>query len=390
MPSKTISSHSSQSEAVERIKTSNTIAIVLPEHVDLVILGAAHAFAEGLRSLGKSISVFSPPVATGKTMIPWRMRWDTEEPLREFIISFDLAKSPIKELRYEKAENRLDIILSPTGSKIRREDVDFRNGPLRYDLVVMLGVRTIEDAQSSIAHVPELLHEKPIVNIDVHPENRRYGEINLVADTNTDGTRPTIPELIYDVLRTLNAEPNTPENATALLASLVTATKNFHPLYTGASAFRMAAELAERGADPASLHASLRLLTNTENGITQLVGRAMARSRFDTATGTLWLTLTRDDFLKTHTPREEAENALERILAISPHATTGVLLSQELDSDAVHLSLSFAEPRAQTRFREHSGLAGIGSITTVPDAFPTFPEAETEAARLLESFNAVE
>jgi len=152
----------------------------------------------------------------------------------------------------------------------------------------------------------------------------------------------------------------------------------------------MASELAELGADPASIHASLQFATSVENGTTQLVGRAMARSRFDTTTGTLWLTLTRDDFLKTRTPHEEAEHTLERILAISPHARTGVLLSQEPDSDAIHLSLAFAEPRAQTRFREHSRLGGMGSITTVPDAFPTFPEAETEAARLLESFNAVE
>lgn len=377
-------------EIVERIKAVGAIAIVLPEHADLVILGAAHALSEGLRSLGKSVSVFSPPPPPGKALIPWRMKWDSEEPLREFIISFDLAKSPIKELRYEKAENRLNIILSPTGSKIRREDVDFRNGPLRYDLVITLGVVTLDEAEASVASVPELLHEKSIMNIDVNQENRRYGEINCIADADASGRTQTIPELTYDILRSLNATPNTPESANALLASLTVATKNFHPLRTGSSAFRMASELADVGAEPASVHASLRLLASAENGTTQLMGRAIARSRFDQAKGFLWLTLTGDDFLKTNTHREEAQNVLERILAISPHATAAILLAEAPDAGGIFVSFAFADPATHIRFRKQSNLEHTGPTIALPNPFTTFPQAEAEAARLLESFNAVE
>ena len=100
--------------AVARIRECTAIAIVLPEALALDVLGSAVALAGGLRHLGKSVSVFGPPRLPASRAMSWQTIDEDSEPLREFIISFDLARSPIKELKYERDSNRLNIILSPT------------------------------------------------------------------------------------------------------------------------------------------------------------------------------------------------------------------------------------------------------------------------------------
>ena len=88
----------SAAEAAKRIAQSQTLAVVLPESPGVDVIGAAAALISGLRSLGKIVSVFAPP-ANG-SIGPWTAFAADEEPLREFIISFDLTRSPIQEFNY--------------------------------------------------------------------------------------------------------------------------------------------------------------------------------------------------------------------------------------------------------------------------------------------------
>ena len=376
-------------DAAKRLRASAVIAIVLPEHPDLIVIGSAHALDAGLRTLGKVVSVFAAPSLGSTALAAWAAPGEENEPLREFIISLDLTRSPIKELRYERAENRLNIILSPTGSRIRRDDVEFRYGPLRYDLVITLGIPALDDAQASVRASPELLHEKPILNIDANPANENYGELNLIPKTNEGAISPTIPELIYDLLKSIDALPEGAEPATALFASLAAATHQFHPIHTNAATFHMAADLTERGANPNVVRTSLGLLPGHGAEVRQLMGRAMARSRFDERTGILWLTLTRDDFLKTNAGERDIPMLLERIHAIAPYAVRSVLLWQG-GEDAIHIEIACADLASAKEIAARTGLSTIGTRIAVQATAPSFPEAEAAALRLLAPPDAVE
>lgn len=379
---------SSIKQAAQRIRDSKTIAVVLPDAPAIDAIGSAAALVKGLKRLGKIVSVFRPPLPSLPGLAPWSGLNDESEILREFIISFDLSRSPVRELKYERDQNRLNIVLSPTGSRIRREDVEFRYGGLSYDLAVTIGVPAIEAANASIALAPDLLHEKPVLNIDANPANRGYGEMNLLAENSEDSGRPTIPEIVWNLLGALEARPNAPEDATALLSALAASTKNFHPAHAGAEAFLTASELLRAGANGAIARQYSAITEPLKEK--QLAGRAMVRSRFDEKSRTLWSVLTKEDFLKTSADASGATKALNHLVELVPNAKRCVLLYQEPGAPAVAglIFLADAEDAAGLNLPESQN--GNGRYFASPESYSSFVAAEEGISRLLRPADAIQ
>lgn len=366
-------------QAVKRIAECGTIAVVLPEILTMETIGSAVALVSGLKAIGKTVTVFSPPSPAAKEMLA-EYSGEKNEPLREFIISFDLTRSPIKELKYERDQKRLNIILSPTGPRIQREDVEFRYGGLRYDLVIALGVQSPETAMVSIQPAPELLHEKSILNIDVNAANTSYGEINLVpASAESSGT--TLPELIHAVLKKLNVPPDDPERMNALFSALAAATKEFKPEHSSAGAFLLAGELLSRGAKPAAfrqLPPSISALAKD-----QLAARAIARSRFQEETKTLWSLIAKEDFKKTNTQKEDAYEVMEKIVHGMAYAAYYVLLWHGPDDEMVRGLLACQNDEAADKISRLFAPVAKNRWQATEQPFSSFSEAEKHVLRLI-------
>jgi phosphoesterase RecJ-like protein len=84
-----------------------------------------------------------------------------------------------------------------------------------------------------------------IVNIDHHPDNRRYGNVNWV-----DVTAAATGEMVYALLAALPADI-TADIATNLFTAVHTDTGSFRYSNVTPATFRIAAELADAGAAPA-------------------------------------------------------------------------------------------------------------------------------------------
>lgn len=88
---------------------------------------------------------------------------------------------------------------------------------------------------------------KPLINIDHHATNTRFGTINWVVDDAGSAS-----ELVYELLRAAN-RPFTPLIASLLYAGIQTDTLGFSLPTTRASALRAAADLVALGADVGEL-----------------------------------------------------------------------------------------------------------------------------------------
>ncbi len=84
-----------------------------------------------------------------------------------------------------------------------------------------------------------------VVNVDHHPDNRRYGDVNWL-DTSAAATG----EMIYELLEGLRA-PLTPAIATNLFTAIHTDTGSFRYSNVTPHTFRIAAALVAAGAEPA-------------------------------------------------------------------------------------------------------------------------------------------
>ena len=88
------------------------------------------------------------------------------------------------------------------------------------------------------------LDRSPVLNVDHHPGNARYGAENWV-----DESAAACGELAYDLIVALGV-PLTPDIATHLYLAILTDTGSFHFSHLTARTFDIAARCVEAGADP--------------------------------------------------------------------------------------------------------------------------------------------
>ncbi|RJQ37222.1 hypothetical protein C4552_01850 [Candidatus Parcubacteria bacterium] len=347
-------------EAAEKIRAAGAVAIVLPDAAELIAAGTAATLARALAAPDKTVHVFGP------MGLPFGMRIDTE-PLREFIVSFDTAHSPVRELRYERDQNRLNVILAPSDGRISRDDVEFRTGSLRYDLAIAVGVASPEAAQSALRRAPELFMEKPVVNLGADSQAQRFGEWNLIADASRG---EYLPIVAWRLLSVLNALPQGSADASPLLAALIEATGHLRMPGTPAEALRIAADLLDRGAQvlPELAPGPERLRA------AQLAARALARSRFDPARDITWSVLTPDDFQATGGEPRGLDTMRPELQRMLPYAGRIILLWQDPQSRRVHADLLLAgAPLEQA----------AGRAVLPAETYASFAEAEAAIVGLL-------
>ena len=100
--------------------------------------------------------------------------------------------------------------------------------------------------------IDQALHQSTaVLNIDHHPDNRRYGTVNWV-----DPAAAATGEMMYDLLVALGA-PITASIATNLFTSLHTDTGSFRYSNVTPRTFEIAAALVAAGADPAMVSNAL-------------------------------------------------------------------------------------------------------------------------------------
>jgi phosphoesterase RecJ-like protein len=90
-----------------------------------------------------------------------------------------------------------------------------------------------------------------VVNIDHHPDNRRYGHVNWVVPT-----AAATGELVYELLRALGL-PVSPAVATNLFTAIHTDTGSFRYSNATPDTFRIASALVAAGAEPGFVSGAL-------------------------------------------------------------------------------------------------------------------------------------
>jgi phosphoesterase RecJ-like protein len=108
-----------------------------------------------------------------------------------------------------------------------------------------------------------------IVNIDHHPDNRRYGDVNWV-----EARAAATGELVYELLVSLGI-PVSPAMATNLFTALHTDTGSFRYSNVTPDTFRIAGALVAAGADPALVSSRLyeRRLPDALRSLAEVLAR---------------------------------------------------------------------------------------------------------------------
>lgn len=360
----------------EIIGRSEQAAILLPARPSIDAIAAAEVIARALAQQNIHAG-FLPSVAPDAAETPEafaRVR-NPRSLTREFIIAIDTLQSPMGQLRYEKHDDRIEIILSPKSSPVREDALSFREGKVQCDCLIAIGVPDVEAlSPAPLGLTPQFFTEIPIIAIGNADDQKSYGEINFISP----GQAP-LAELAYEFLKAAGLDALDPEAATLLLAGIVHETRNFRsPVRV--NTHLTAAELLRAGAD----HAKAALLAEAERPfpLLQLIARASVRSKESDDGKILWSFLTAEDFEKTGRAARDAAAVLEALPRFfAPHPAE-VLLWQDPASREIrgiirgeHAVLAAVALREQGELRNPAFALGA--------AFLNFLEAEQRIASLL-------
>ena len=181
-----------------------------------------------------------------------------------------------------------------------------------------------------IGFVRDLIPESAItINIDHHPDNSRYADINLV-----DSESSAAGEIIYFILESGGYEI-TPEIARQLYTAIAADTGGFRFGSTTARAMKVASELIQRGANPKAI--SDCLFKDFSPETIRLMGRTLASLKLEADGRIGYVTIALDDLKRSGADLENSEGFVDFTLAIS--GITLGLLFKEISNNEVKVSV---------------------------------------------------
>jgi bifunctional oligoribonuclease and PAP phosphatase NrnA len=171
--------------------------------------------------------------------------------------------------------------------------------------------------------------ESPILNIDHHHDNTRFGTVNLV-----DPGASCTAEIVWELMHGLGVAP-TITIAEALYIGLITDTGRFMYENTGPRAHVMAAELIEAGVDVHEIYR--RVYEGVPYGKLALLARGLANvERYDE--GRLTVTaLSAADYTETGAEESYSEGVIDHLRAVQGTAVAALVRDRIGDTNGDRL-----------------------------------------------------
>jgi phosphoesterase RecJ-like protein len=168
-----------------------------------------------------------------------------------------------------------------------------------------------------------------VLNVDHHPGNTRFGDVNWV-----DPTASSAGEMVYRLLREM-AAPILPDVAANLYAAILTDTGGFRYGNTTAESLRVAAELVTAGAVPEAI--AQGLVANRDVGEWRLLSEVLAGLTVGAGGRVAWIEITAAARQRAGVGLEVTEDFIQY-----PRNLAGVRLAvafKEISADEVRVSL---------------------------------------------------
>lgn len=300
-----------EKQIFEAISKAQRILVALPQDPNGDAVGSGLALYNFLKKLEKEPEVVSAVKnLTGYSFLPNVEEIKHElQVFQSFVVSIDTTNAKLDELSYEVKPDRVDIFLKPKpGGKFASTDVTFKSAKFPYDLIITLDTPSQEYLGEIYEKNTDLFFETTIINIDHHPSNEHYGEINLV-----DLTATSTAEILATLLENFEASLIDENIATNLLTGIIVETNSFQHVKTTPRAFLRASNLISQGGRHQDI---IRELYKTKNiSLLKLWGRALARIKEIKELGLTYSLVNFTDLEKAGSPVEDVVGVMKELVA---------------------------------------------------------------------------
>lgn len=312
--------------ATKAILSAEKILFIPHANVDPDGLSSALACYSLFSSLGKDCTVICPDTPPESlSFLPNYERLKTEiDAKQQFVITLDLAGGvEMDSLKYTIEDQKVNIIVVPKKGTFSAKNVSMFDAGSGYDLIVVVDSAELTLLGSVYADNVDFFSSTPILNIDHHISNTRFGQTHLIDTVSASAT-----EVLYFWF---NSVPEwktkiTPDMATLLLTGLITDTRSFQNPNTTPRSLEVAANLLDLGARQQEI---IQHVYKTKPLSTlKIWGRALNRIQIDTDARIVWSAVSREDLVEMGATSKETAGILDELITTVPDADIHVLFTE--------------------------------------------------------------
>ncbi len=300
-----------QEKQFEKIITeSEEILILLPRNPSGDSIGSAWALSFFLQKKDKKATIVFEDGSVGDKydFLPKPEKVLHElSGTQDFILSFNTKFNKIVDIKTEKLDEELRVYITPEKGSIDPRDFSFIPSRFKYDALIVLGSPDRESLGKIFEDNPDIFYEVPVINIDFHPENDRFGQMNVL-----DMAASSVAEILFDMLEKIDENSLDEKISLCLLTAIIEATNSFQNQKTTPKSLLMSATLMNKGADQQKI---IRYLYKTQPfSVLKLWGRVMARLRWVEDCALVWAPVLLEDFVQSRSNPKEVGLILDKIM----------------------------------------------------------------------------
>lgn len=326
--------------AADLIESSQNIVVVPHANVDPDGLGSALACCDVFTKLGKNITVICPDTKPENlSFLPgFDQLHESIETDDNYVITINLRDGvEIDKLRYSVEDNRVNIIVTPKNGSIETDNILLNDITSKFDLLCIVDTAELHLLGSFKTDNESLFTQLPILNIDHHTSNPRFGTVQLI-----DTKAASATEVLY---RFFMSQPEwhqhiSADTATLLLTGLITDTRSFQNPNTTPESLEVAAELLEKGARQQEI---IQHIYKTKPLSTlKIWGRALHKIQIDAKARIVWSSVSKEDLLEIGAKSKETHGILDELISTIPDADVHILFT-ELENGGLKASARSSE-----------------------------------------------
>lgn len=314
------------SQAKDLIAQHQRILVIPHANVDPDGLSSALSMYQVLSAMGKDVTVICPdtPPESLRFLPGFDQLTQEIDDQQHFVITVNLEEGvEVDKLRYTVEDKKVNIIVVPKKGKIRSTHIAFGEGDRKYDLIITVDTADLALFGSLYTDHVDLFSQTPLLNIDHHISNTRFGQMQLI-----DPTAASATEVLYSLFLQVPEwkAQLTADLATLLLTGLITDTRSFQNPNTTPRSLEVAAELLELGARQQEI---IQHIYKTKPLSTlKIWGRALNRIQIDPSSGIVWSQISKEDLQEMGATSKETHGILDELISTIPDADVHVLFTE--------------------------------------------------------------
>ena len=306
----------------EQIKKADNILITFNKAWSGDSVASALSFYLLLKKLDKKVDVAAEQMNknTVFNFLPSANKINNQiENLRKFIVSLDISNAKVGQIKYKVEDDTLNFIISPKEGFFTHDDIKSKSGDFKYDLIIALNTPDLESLGSIYDNDTEFFYQVPIINIDHHSNNENLGQINLVELTAISTT-----EILFDLFTGYSRDLIDEDVATCLLAGIISKTRSFKTKNLTPQALLISSQLVAMGARREEI--VNQLYRSRSLNVLKLWGRVLARLNSNDNNNLVWSLLSKADFNKTGTTKNDLNDVIDELIVNIPQAKIILLI----------------------------------------------------------------